>query len=171
MNFGAGVQILGPSGSWRGEGVVVDGGSPSSPPLWVRELASALGSDHLRAWSLPVLHPLTSNLGRSRWAHLTLLLCPVGQGLAADGGSGLSAMSAGNPGGHKRHPCPGSALASCSLSLSAEGPQRTTGSGPPADLRPTLGITPVEVQLTMLSGLQVIPDLPSACPGPGACLQ
>ncbi|MBV94838.1 Fatty acid desaturase 3, partial [Eschrichtius robustus] len=65
----------------------------------------------------------------------------------------------------------GPGLGAC-LSLSAEGPQRPTGSGPPADLRPTLGITPVEVQLTMLSGLQeVIPDLPSACPGPGACLQ
>lgn len=154
MNFGAGVQILQPSGSWWGEGVVVGGGFPSCAPLWVRELASALGSGHLRAWFLPVLHPLTSNLGRSRWAPLTSLLCTVGQGLAADGASGLSAMSAGAPGGRKRHPCPGSALVSCSLSLSAEGPQRTTGSGSPADLQPTLGITPVEVQLTMLSDLR-----------------
>ena len=58
----------------------MDGGFLGCPPSWVRELASALSSDALRAWSIPVLHLVTSNLGSSLQAHPTLLRCIVGQG-------------------------------------------------------------------------------------------
>lgn len=150
--------------SWSSDpwAIMVLVGRGGSGGWWLSELRSALGQGAgicLGLRSPEGLVPSCSSPTHQQPRQITLgsphlLLCTVGQGLATDGASELSAMSAGAPGGHKRHPCPGSALVSYSLSLSAEGPQRTTGSGSPADLRPTLGITPVEVQLTMLSDLR-----------------
>lgn len=152
MNFGAGVCPRLPersSGPWalRVLGSRVRWWLLGSPLLWVGELAAGPGSDLPEGLATSCSSPTHATLGRSHWAHITLLLCTVGQGLVQQVRAQGRRPCLQPPPEHRRGQpvCPSHALAS-SCSLGDEGPQRPTGSGPPVHLSTVLGISLVGLQ-------------------------
>lgn len=120
---------------------------------WLSELPTTLGRGagsclgfRLRAWSLPILHALTSDFGHIMLDSPRFTPAHSGTGWSSRRVPGLRAMSAGAPGTQDREAiCPGPALASSCRLCDDETP-RAMVRGPPANLSTTLDITRLGVQ-------------------------